>query len=154
MVQVESPLHGGECLLGAFAGGDCYALSVSSPGTRPAQHWDAGFTETVNGTAAKAWTIHIGESFPDVPSSDPFYAKVETLFHTGVTAGCSGGNYWSAASITRAQMAVFLLKGKVGSAYAPPRNPTPTRSKCCSTTVTLSRRGRRPARPDADGTFG
>ena len=102
------------------AGGDCYAMSVSNPGTRPAQHWDASFTETVNGVAAKSWTLHVGESFPDVPSSNAFYAKVETLFHNGVTAGCTGGNYCPTASITRAQMAVFLLKGKAGSAYAPP----------------------------------
>ena len=102
------------------AGGDCYAMSVSSPGTRPAQHWDAGFTETVNGVAAKTWTLHVGESFPDVPSSNAFYAKVETLFHNGVTAGCAGGNYCPTASVTRAQMAVFLLKGKLGSSYAPP----------------------------------
>jgi len=102
------------------AGGDCYAMAVSNPGTRPAQHWDAAFTETVIGVAAKAWTLHVGESFPDVPSSNAFYAKIETLFHNGVTAGCVNGDYCPAASITRAQMAVFLLKGKLGSAYAPP----------------------------------
>jgi hypothetical protein len=102
------------------ATGDCFALSVSNPATRPAAHWDTTFTETVGGTAAKTWTLHVGGSFPDVPASDPFYAKIEALFHAGVTAGCSGGNYCPSASITRAQMAVFLLKGKLGNLYAPP----------------------------------
>ncbi len=102
------------------ATGDCFALSVSNPAARPAAHWDTTFTETVGGTAAKTWTLHVGGSFPDVPASDPFYAKVEALFHAGVTAGCSGGNYCPSASITRAQMAVFLLKGKLGTLYAPP----------------------------------
>jgi hypothetical protein len=102
------------------ATGDCFALTVSSPSARPALHWDAVFTETVNGTAARTWTLHVGASFADVPSSDPFYAKIETLFHARITAGCSGTSYCPADSITRAQMAVFLLKGKLGFVYAPP----------------------------------
>ena len=102
------------------ATGNCFTLSLSNPAARPAAHWDAAFTETVNGTAAKTWTLHVGGTFADVPAFDPFYAKIETLVHAGVTAGCSGGNYCPASSITRAQMAVFLLKGKLGPVYAPP----------------------------------
>ncbi len=102
------------------AAGDCYALTLSSPSPRPALHWDAAFTETVAGAAAKTWILHVGGSFADVPASDPFYAKVEALFHRGVTAGCSGVNYCPGDSVTRAQMAVFLLKGKLGFVYAPP----------------------------------
>ena len=103
-----------------LAGGNCFALGVSSASPRPAPHWDAVFTETVNGEAAKTWTLHVGASFADVPSDDPFYSKIETLFHAGVTAGCSGANYCPGDPVTRAQMAVFLLKGKLGLAYAPP----------------------------------
>jgi hypothetical protein len=102
------------------ATGDCYALTLSNPGTRPALHWDAVVTETIGGSAARTWTLHVGASFSDVPVTDPFYSKIETLFHSGVTAGCSGGNYCPGASVTRAQMAVFLLKGKLGNVYAPP----------------------------------
>ncbi len=102
------------------AGGDCYAVAVSSPAARPSAHWDTTLLETINGAAAKTWTLHVGGSFPDVPAADPFYAKIETLYHAGVTAGCLGGNYCPAASVTRAQMAVFLLKGKLGAAYVPP----------------------------------
>lgn len=102
------------------AGGNCYTLSVSNPSSRPTPHWDAAFLETINGTATKTWTLHVGASFADVPASDPFYAKIETLFHAGVTAGCNPSSYCPGASITRAQMAVFLLKGKLGSGYAPP----------------------------------
>jgi hypothetical protein len=102
------------------ATGNCYALTLSNPAARPALHWDAVFTETVDGTAAKTWTVHVGSSFGDVPVSDPFYAKIETLFHAGVTAGCSATEYCPSDPITRAQMAVFLLKGKLGRIYAPP----------------------------------
>ena len=37
-----------------------------------------------------------------------------------MTAGCGSGNYCPATSVTRAQMAVFLLRAEHGPAYAPP----------------------------------
>jgi len=55
-----------------------------------------------------------------VPQADIFHAYVETIFRDGITAGCTGGNYCRDASVTRAQMAVFLLKSKFGSAHVPP----------------------------------
>jgi hypothetical protein len=58
--------------------------------------------------------------FLDVSTSHPFHDYVVTLFLNGVTGGCGGGYYCPAASVTRDQMAVFLLKSKYGSAYAPP----------------------------------
>ena len=101
------------------ATGDCYLMTVS--GTRPAAHWDATFTEDLSaGSITKEWTLHVGDSFPDVPTSHPFYAFVENLFHNGVTGGCGSGNYCPSSSVTRAQMAVFLLKGKLGASFVPP----------------------------------
>ena len=101
-------------------GADCYSLSVSAPAVRPAQHWDATLTEVLSDTAFKAWTLHVGESFPDVPNSMNFYPFIENLFHNGITGGCAGGNYCPGNAVTRAQMAVFLLKAEHGSGYAPP----------------------------------
>jgi hypothetical protein len=87
---------------------------------RPAQHWDATLTEVLSDTAFKAWTLHVGESFPDVPNSLNFYPFIENLFHNGITGGCAGGNYCPGNAVTRAQMAVFLLKAEHGSGYTPP----------------------------------
>jgi hypothetical protein len=42
-----------------------------------------------------------------------------------VTAGCGGGNYCPTADVTRAQMAVFLLRTLEGASYAPPACVTP-----------------------------
>ena len=39
-----------------------------------------------------------------------FYPFIENLLHNGVTGGCGGGNYCPGDTVTRAQMAVFLLK--------------------------------------------
>ena len=58
--------------------------------------------------------------FNDVPTSDPFAPWIEELASLGVTAGCGNGNYCPSATVTRAQMAVFLLKTRNGSSYAPP----------------------------------
>jgi uncharacterized repeat protein (TIGR03803 family) len=59
-------------------------------------------------------------AFPDVSCPSPFADWIEQLAAEGVTAGCGGGNYCPAASVTRRQMAVFLLKTKEGSSYTPP----------------------------------
>jgi hypothetical protein len=46
----------------------------------------------------------------DVPASNPFYAHIEELAARGITLGCGGGNYCPTASVTRAQMAAFLVR--------------------------------------------
>ncbi|MBL8061662.1 MAG: S-layer homology domain-containing protein, partial [Anaerolineales bacterium] len=45
---------------------------------------------------------------------------IEALKADGVTSGCGVGIYCPENSVTRDQMAVFLLKAKHGSAYTPP----------------------------------
>jgi len=60
----------------------------------------------------KTWTLHIGDSFTDVPASNPFYRFVETILHKNVTGGCSGTTYCPSNSTTREQMAVFVLVSK------------------------------------------
>ncbi len=98
---------------------DCYLMTVS--GTRPLQHWDANFSEGLSiGSITKTWKLHVGDSFPDVPASNQFYGFIENLFHNGITGGCVGGNYCPTNSVTRAQMAVFLMKAKLGKAEIPP----------------------------------
>ncbi len=100
--------------------GDCYSVTVSAPAVRPVQHWDALMQESFSLSLPHTWVLHLGESFPDVPTANQFYAFIETLFHKGVTGGCAGGGYCPANPVTRAQMAVFLLKSKFGSAHIPP----------------------------------
>jgi hypothetical protein len=60
--------------------------------------------------------------FADVPVG--YWAKqyIETLYAAGITGGCgiSPLNYCPTAPVTRAQMAVFLLRAKHGSNYSPP----------------------------------
>jgi len=59
-------------------------------------------------------------TFTDVLPSDPFFVSVETLARDDISGGCGGGKYCPDDGVTRAQMAVFLLKSKFGSGYNPP----------------------------------
>jgi hypothetical protein len=58
--------------------------------------------------------------FSDVDMNGSFSSYIGGLVANGLTAGCGGPNYCPTASVTRQQMAVFLLKGKYGLCYAPP----------------------------------
>jgi hypothetical protein len=64
---------------------------------------------------ADEWT-----GFLDVPPSHPFHDYVNTIARNGITVGCGGGNFCPDASVTRAEMAVFLLKSKLGASHVPP----------------------------------
>lgn len=60
------------------------------------------------------------QTFYDVPPTHPFFSQIETLYRNGVTSGCSPGYYCPSASVTRAEMSIFLLRSKYGRSYAPP----------------------------------
>jgi uncharacterized protein (DUF1800 family) len=87
----------------ALSAGTLHDVTVANPG---------GASSTV----PKGWFA----DFLDVPQSSPFHAPVETIVRDGITSGCGGGNYCPTSSITRAQMAVFLLRAGHGASYIPP----------------------------------
>lgn len=60
-----------------------------------------------------------GEAFSDV-SGHWAEAWIEALKASGLTAGYPDGSYRPDNSVTRAEMAIFLLKAKHGSDYSPP----------------------------------
>lgn len=54
---------------------------------------------------------------------DPTYwaaAWIKQLATEGITGGCGAGSYCPEAPVTRAQMAVFLLRSKYSASYSPP----------------------------------
>ncbi len=131
--------------------GDCYGVAVGFAGTRPSTHWDAALVEQLTEDAVghtKTWSLHIGDSFSDVPRSSGYYRYVETLLHEGVTAGCGGDSYCPTNSTSRQQMAIFTLLSKEGAGYSPPPcgatpifGDVPVASSFCSWVEELSRRG-------------
>lgn len=59
-------------------------------------------------------------TFLDVPYSRWSWPYVEAIENKGITNGCGGGNYCLTTSASRAEMAVFLIRGKYGAAFVPP----------------------------------
>jgi hypothetical protein len=88
------------------------------PALAPGALYDvtAANASSCSDTLAKGWFA----DFTDVPQAHLFHDFVETIFRRGVTAGCSGGNYCPASPVTRAQMAVFLIKAKYALSLVPP----------------------------------
>jgi len=83
-------------------------IGVTSPALSPGALYDVIVTSGNSGVLPKGWFADFG----DVAGSSPFHAPVETIIRDGITSGCGGGNYCPSSSVTRAQMAVFLLRAE------------------------------------------
>ena len=62
-------------------------------------------------------------NFADVAGNNVFWKNIEGLYAAGITGGCVTSPdllYCPANNVTRAEMAVFLLRGIHGAAYTPP----------------------------------
>jgi hypothetical protein len=58
--------------------------------------------------------------FGDVPPGAFAYDFIEDFSRRGITNGCAPGLYCPNDGVTRAQMAMFLLRAEHGAAYLPP----------------------------------
>ena len=104
---------------------NCLTMFVSDPATRPAVHWDAQFTETLSSShGSHLWKLHLGDSFTDVPRSELFYKKIETVFHNGITLGCTATQYCPNDIVARSQMAIFIARGIAGGGGGIPASGT------------------------------
>ena len=93
---------------------------------RPAQHWDATVDEILEATGfalalggpgydgVQHWTLHLGDSFPDVTTAHSFYGSIEKPYHNGVTGGCAAGTYCPGDAVTRAEWP-FSPEGEHGA---------------------------------------
>ncbi|MEJ5224922.1 MAG: S-layer homology domain-containing protein [Anaerolineales bacterium] len=71
-------------------------------------------------TDGQIYSIVREQTFNDVTPTYWAWSWIERLYYMGVTGGCGSGNYCPDNQVTRAQMAVFLLRSKYGGAYTPP----------------------------------
>jgi CSLREA domain-containing protein len=101
--------------VGVVSGSEIQATTpILSPGVL--------YDVTVTNPSSLAGTLSAGflADFTDVPEANIFHDDVEKVFRAGITAGCGAGAFCVANAVTRAQMAVFLLKAEHGSSYVPP----------------------------------
>ncbi len=72
--------------------------------------------DVIGGTVSRLSPYTFADVVPDAFA----WSQVETLAAFAITSGCTADLYCPDASVTRAQMAVFLLKTDEGSGYLPP----------------------------------
>jgi hypothetical protein len=67
------------------------------------------------------WSFHT-PTFADVPFDHVFWEEIEAFYAEGITTGCGVSPliYCPESLVTRAAMAVFLLRAKYGGGYTPP----------------------------------
>ncbi len=93
-------------------------LTATAPALAPGTLNDVVVTnpDTSSTTLADGWF----SDFLDVPQPDPFHPYIETLIRSRISVGCHGGNFCRDLAIPRKQMAVLLLRAKLGSGHVPP----------------------------------
>src|SRR5262249_3798192 len=114
-----------------YCSGRIWAASHSGSNWTTAQQFDTAFNITSFGqgetgriylTDPTSQTLQGCAPYPFADVGPTYFAWpfVETISARGVTSGCGGDNYCPESTITRAEMAVFLLIAEHGPGYTPP----------------------------------
>jgi S-layer homology domain len=74
----------------------------------------------IHGSSYNPPVVGASTGFGDVSTAYWAAAWIKQLAAEGITGGCGSGNYCPENPVTRAQMAVFLLRSKHGASYSPP----------------------------------
>ncbi len=123
---------------GVRGSGSFYTVTVNTGGGSGSIRLDVvdnnsiidAFLHPLGGTAAgdgnftdgELYTINNSSIFIDVPLSHWANGFVERMYRDGLTGGCTALplNFCPANSVTRAQMAVFLVRAMHGTEFVPP----------------------------------
>ncbi len=122
----------GTAVTGLVGSGDTYTVTVSTGAGSGTLRLDVPASSDIQDTIGNALTglpytggevygVRI-QTFADVPVTHWAWSWIERLHAAGVTSGCSTSplSFCPGSQVNRAQMAVFVLKGKHGAAYVPP----------------------------------
>jgi len=84
--------------------------------------YSGGLNETPSGGTLKLNVRDFVQTFADVTFENPYFIYIEALYAAGLTGGCSTTplNFCPNTSMSRAQSAVFMMRGNYGSGYTPP----------------------------------
>lgn len=101
-----------------FLTNTAYGIHHGSPGDDP----NDAIYMAVNYVDGLGVTVVLNPVFADVPWDYWAWQDIERLYNSRVTGGCltSPLSYCPNNTVTRAEMAVFLLRGIHGSSYTPP----------------------------------
>ena len=74
----------------------------------------------IHGSSYAPLAVGSSTGFGDVPTDHWAGKWIKQLAVEKITGGCGNGNYCPDSAVTRAQMAIFLLKARHGASYTPP----------------------------------
>jgi hypothetical protein len=74
----------------------------------------------IHGSSYSPPAVGGSTGFGDVDADHWAEKWIKQLAVEKITGGCGNGNYCPDSAVTRAQMAIFLLKAKYGASYSPP----------------------------------
>jgi ELWxxDGT repeat protein len=102
-------------------------IAPGAASSSPVEFTPAGpnlyFVASDNVTGFELWALPrtaLLATFADVPADHWAWRFVEALVDSGLTTGCGEDGYCPAGLVSRAQAAVFLLRGLHGSGFVPP----------------------------------
>ncbi|MBL8212431.1 MAG: S-layer homology domain-containing protein [Bryobacterales bacterium] len=92
--------------------------------------WTYGQYALTRGSTTGRWATHASffpltsnAAFTDVPTSNPFSDAITVLKLWGVTTGCTPSTYCPGDSVTRGQIAVFIVRALLGENFTFPTTP-------------------------------
>jgi hypothetical protein len=90
--------------------GGCTATSYC-PGNNVTRGQMAVFV--IRAVLGDSFTFPAEPYFTDAPSTHPFFKYIQKMRELGITTGCTATTYCPDANVTRGEMAVFLIRGKL-----------------------------------------
>jgi parallel beta-helix repeat protein len=84
-----------------------------------AQNTSASIRSGTITAAGQTFTVYQGIQFADVSTSHLFYTEIGKLSARGITLGCGSANYCPDSTVTREQMAAFIIRS-LGEFNPPP----------------------------------
>ncbi len=106
---------------GTISGSATATLTIDPVAFADAGSYDVVVTDACTNTTSNPATLSV--EFDDVPVDNPFHNDILTIATAGITGGCTDTSYCPSNPVSRAEMAVFLLKSKYGADHVPPPPP-------------------------------
>jgi photosystem II stability/assembly factor-like uncharacterized protein len=114
----------GACSASWVSAGSSTSAGLSGLSNNSTYYWQVRANNEGGTTYADggSWWSFRTPIFADVPYNHTLRAYIEAFYNAGITTGCGTGPliFCPDTAVTRAAMAVFLLRAEHGSAYAPP----------------------------------
>ena len=98
--------------LSATTGSGAGSVSVTIPPNTSGVERDGQIT--FNGVVLPVVQRGTAQIFADVPPSDYYFDGVNLLKQRNITSGCGASDYCPAQDVTRAQMAIFIVRAVIG----------------------------------------